>query len=31
MNKIKLFKPLWWVIHIVAIIGIAWLGKFVQF
>lgn len=31
MNKIKLFKPLWWIIHIVAIVGVAWLGRFVQF
>ena len=31
MNKIKLFKPLWWVIHIGAIAGVAWLGRFVQF
>jgi hypothetical protein len=31
MNKIKLFKPLWWVLHIVAIVFVAWLGHFIKF
>ena len=31
MNKIKWFKPLWWVLHIIAITTVAWLGHFVQF
>jgi hypothetical protein len=31
MNKIKYMKPLWWVLHIVAIAAVLWLGRFVQF
>ena len=31
MNKIKWFKPLWWVLHIVAIAFVAWLGHSVSF
>ena len=31
MNKIKWFKPLWWVLHIVAIAVVFWLGHFIQF
>jgi len=30
MNKIKYLKPLWWVLHIVAIALVFWLGHFVQ-
>jgi hypothetical protein len=30
MNKIRWFKPLWWVLHIVAIAVVFWLGHFVQ-
>jgi hypothetical protein len=29
MNKIKLFKPLWWVIHIVAVVLLAWIGHLI--
>jgi hypothetical protein len=31
MNKIKYLKPLWWVLHIVAIAFLLWLGHFIQF
>ncbi len=31
MNKIKWFKPLWWVIHIIAIAILIWVGHSVQF
>jgi len=31
MNKIKYLKPLWWIIHIVAIAVMFWLGHLVQF
>ena len=31
MNKIKYLKPWWWVIHIVAIAFVLWLGRSVQF
>jgi hypothetical protein len=30
MNKIKWFKPLWWVLHIIAIAILFWVGHFVQ-
>jgi hypothetical protein len=31
MNKIKIFKPLWWVLHILAIVFVLWLGHFAGF
>jgi hypothetical protein len=31
MNLIKLFRPLWWVLHVVAITFMFWLGHFVHF
>jgi hypothetical protein len=31
INSIKLYKPLWWVLHAVAILGVFWLGHFVKF
>jgi hypothetical protein len=31
MNKIMLFKPGWWVLHVCAIIFILWLGHAVHF
>lgn len=31
MNKIKWFKPLWWVLHIIAIAFVLWLGHSVRF
>ena len=31
MNKIKWFKPLWWVLHIVAIAVVAWVGHSIRF
>jgi len=31
MNKIKWFKPLWWVLHVVAIAFVLWLGHSIQF
>jgi len=31
MNKIKWFKPLWWVLHIVAIASVLWIGHSIQF
>ena len=31
MDKIKWFKPLWWVLHVIAIIFVFWLGHFVRF
>jgi hypothetical protein len=27
MNHIKLFKPLWWVLHVAAISFFLWLGQ----
>lgn len=30
MNSLKLFKPLWWVVHAAAIAGMSWLGSFMQ-
>jgi hypothetical protein len=31
MNKIKLFKPLWWVLHIIAIALVMWMGHSILF
>jgi hypothetical protein len=31
MNKIKWFKPLWWVLHVVAIAFVLWLGHSILF
>lgn len=31
MNEIKLFKPLWWVLHVAAIFLVFLLGHFVRF
>jgi hypothetical protein len=31
MNKIKYLKPLWWVLHVVAIALVLWIGHSVQF
>lgn len=30
MNALKLFKPLWWVLHAVAVPAVFWLGHFLQ-
>lgn len=31
ISDIKIYKPLWWLIHIVAIPSVFWLGHFLQF
>jgi hypothetical protein len=31
MNKIKYLKPLWWVLHVVAIALVLWIGHSVRF
>jgi len=31
MNKIRWFKPLWWVLHIIAIAVVFWVGHSVRF
>lgn len=31
MNRFKLFQPLWWVLHVVAVAAMFWLGHFVKF
>jgi hypothetical protein len=31
MNKIMLFRPGWWVLHVAAIIFVFWLGHAVRF
>jgi hypothetical protein len=31
MNKFKLFKPLWWVLHVAALFFVFWLGHFLRF
>jgi len=31
VNKIKWFKPLWWLLHIVAISFVFWLGHSIRF
>jgi hypothetical protein len=31
MNRFKLYQPLWWVLHAVAIAAIFWLGHAVTF
>jgi hypothetical protein len=31
MNKIKYLKPWWWVLHIVAIAVLFWVGHSIQF
>ena len=31
MNEFKFLKPLWWVLHIIALPFIFWLGHFVRF
>ena len=31
MNKIKYLKPWWWVIHIVAIAILLWVGHSIRF
>ena len=31
MNKFRLFKPGWWILHVVAIIFFFWLGHMVHF
>lgn len=31
MNRFRMFAPLWWVLHIVAVAATFWLGHFVNF
>jgi hypothetical protein len=31
MNKIKYMKPLWWVLHILAIALVMWVGHSILF
>ncbi len=31
MNKVKLFKPAWWILHILMIYFIFWLGHAIRF
>ena len=31
MNRIKYLKPWWWVVHIVAIAILLWVGHSIQF
>jgi hypothetical protein len=31
MNKIKWLKPLWWVLHIIAIALVMWVGHSILF
>ena len=31
MNKIKYLKPWWWVVHVVAITILLWIGHSIQF
>ena len=31
MNKIKCLKPLWWVLHIIAIALVLWMGHSILF
>jgi hypothetical protein len=31
MNKIKYLKPLWWVLHIIAIALVMWAGHSILF
>ena len=31
MSKILLFKPGWWILHVIMILFIFWLGHFVRF
>ncbi len=31
MNKFKLFKPAWWVLHVIMVFFMFWLGHVVRF
>lgn len=31
MNKIKLWKPLWWLLHVAAVAFVLWMGHVIKF